>query len=131
MSPVAPEFLTVADALHVHRSQIDTFGGEHGVRDMGLLESAMAQPRATYGGAFLHPQPFGMAAAYLYHIVRNHPFLDGNKRTGAVLALVFLDWNGVTLRADNDGLAGITLRVAEGRAGKEEIAEFFQSIACD
>lgn len=98
---------------------------------MGLLESAMAQPRATYGSAFLHAQPFGMAAAYLYHIVRNHPFLDGNKRTGAVVALVSLDWNGVTLRADNDGLAGITLRVAEGRAGKEEIAEFFRSIACD
>lgn len=91
----------------------------------------MAQPRAIYGSAFLHPQPFGMAAAYLYHIVRNHPFLDGNKRTGAVVALVFLDWNGVTLRADNDGLAGITILVAEGRAGKEEIAEFFRSIACD
>ena len=70
-----------------------------------------------------------MAAAYLYHVVRNHPFLDGNKRTGAMLAMVFLDWNGVRLRPGNEGLVSITFGVAEGRAGKHEVAEFFRSIA--
>jgi len=128
---VKPEFLTVADALHIHRNQVDTFGGEHGARDMGLLESAMAQPRASYGGHLLHPDLFAMAAAYLYHIVRNHPFLDGNKRAGAMTAMVFLDWNGIALRADNDGLADITFRVAEGKATKLDVAEFFRSIAHD
>lgn len=124
-----PTFLTVADALHIHRNQVDTFGGEHGVRDLGLLESAMAQPHASCSGKFLHPSLFDMAAAYLYHVVRNHPFLDGNKRTGAMLAMVFLDWNGVRLRPGNEGLVSITFGVAEGRAGKHEVAEFFRSIA--
>ena len=124
-----PEFLTVADALHIHRNQIDTFGGEHGVRDMGLLESAMAQPQAAYGGSLLHPDLFEMAGAYLFHIVRNHPFLDGNKRTGAVVAMVFLTWNRVVLRTDNEGLVDVTIRVAEGRAGKAEAAHFFRTIA--
>lgn len=126
---MAPEFLSVADALYVHRNQIDTFGGEHGVRDMGLLESAMAQPQAAYDGSFLHPDLFEMAGAYLFHIVRNHPFLDGNKRTGAVVAMVFLTWNRVVLRTDNEGLVDVTMRVAEGRAGKAEAAGFFRTIA--
>ena len=69
-----------------------------------------------------------MAAAYLYHIVRNHPFLDGNKRTGAAAAILFLALNDIDLDADEDGLVKITLAVATGHAGKSEIAEFFRSI---
>ena len=65
------------------------------LRDAGILESAIEQPRATFGGQFLHAFPFEMAAAYLFHIVNNHPFVDGNKRTGTVAALVFLDWNNI------------------------------------
>jgi len=63
------------------------------LRDAGIFESAIEQPRATFGGQFLHAFPFEMAAAYLFHIVNNHLFVDGNKRTGTVAALVFLDWN--------------------------------------
>jgi death-on-curing protein len=123
-----PQFLTVADALHIHRNMIDLYGGEHGVRSMDLLESALAQPQACYGGDYLHSVPFGMAAAYHYHVVRNHPFLDGNKRSGVALAIVFLDWQGVSLRSDNEGVVDITIRVAEGRATKDDVAEFLQSI---
>ena len=126
-----PDFLTVEDALYIHRNQVETFGGEHGVRDLALLESALAQPRATFTGTYLHTGLFDMAAAYLYHVVQNHPFLDGNKRTGVVLALTFLDWNGVVVFPDNDGLVAITVRVASGDADKSQVSEFLRSITHD
>lgn len=68
-----------------------------------------------------------MAAAYLYHLVQNHPFLDGNKRTGAAAAIVFLAMNDVQIEADEDGLVDLTLSVARGQSGKPEIAEFFRT----
>ena len=71
-----------------------------------------------------------MASAYLYHIVQNHPFLDGNKRTGAAAAIIFLLMNGVEVEADEEGLVDLTLAVAEGRAGKRQIAEFFRRGTC-
>jgi death on curing protein len=70
-----------------------------------------------------------MAAAYLYHIVQNHPFVDGNKRTGAASAIIFLAINGVEIAADEEGLVELTLAVAEGIAGKQQIADFFRKIA--
>lgn len=121
-----PEFLDLDDVLRMHAVQIDRFGGDTGLRDMGLLQSAIAQPRVTFGGQFLHADLFEMAAAYLYHIVQNHPFVDGNKRTGAVAANVFLDINGSRTRATNDELVKLVLGVAQGHASKPEIAEFFR-----
>jgi len=67
-----------------------------------------------------------MAAAYLFHLVRNHPFVDGNKRTAVAAAIVFLDLNGISIEVDEDGLVEITLRAAEGRATKRELADFFR-----
>ena len=122
-------FLSTEDVLILHANQVDLYGGEHGVRELGLLDSAVAQPRASFGGNFLHAFPFEMAAAYLYHIVQNHPFFDGNKRTGAVAALVFLDFNGIEIDAPKGSLYDITMSVATGQAGKAEIAEFFRSHA--
>ena len=126
MTPL-PNFLTLADVLTIHANQVELYGGEPGVRDPGLLESAMAQPRALFDGAFLHSDLFAMAGAYLFHIVQNHPFLDGNKRTGAVAALVFLDLNGVTIKAPEGSLYDLTLSVATGQANKVVVAEFFRS----
>lgn len=122
------EFLGIEDVMHIHRNQIERYGGGLGVRDPGALESALAQPQATFSGKHLHADLFEMAAAYMYHIVQNHPFLDGNKRTGAVTALTFLDWNGINFRSDEEGLADITLRVASGRAGKQAVAAFFRTM---
>ena len=85
-----PLFLDLDHIMRLHRSLIDRYGGIEGVRDMGLLQSAIAMPQASYGGKFIHDDIFEMAAAYLYHITQNHPFLDGNKRTGAAAAIVFL-----------------------------------------
>lgn len=120
------DFLSVEDVLTLHADQVDLYGGEHGVRDLELLDSAVAQPQASFGGAFLHEFPSEMAAAYLYHIVQNHPFLDGNKRAGAVAALVFLDINGIELSAPQGSLYDLTISVATGTTGKKEIAEFFR-----
>ncbi|MEG4329587.1 Fic family protein, partial [Microcoleus sp. herbarium5] len=75
-----PKFLFLDEVLELHDDQISSFGGTPGVRDEGLLESALAQPQATFGGQFLHSTISEQAAAYLYHIAMNHPFIDGNKR---------------------------------------------------
>lgn len=121
-----PDFLDLAEVLYIHADQIDRYGGDPSLRDAGLLESALAMPRATFGGEFLHRDLFEMAAAYLFHIVQNHPFVDGNKRTGTASALVFLDMNGISMDANEDALVALVLDVAQGRADKARIAEFFR-----
>jgi len=121
------DFLTVDDVLYLHANQVKLYGGDSGVRDMGLLESAVAQPRASFDGEFLHENIFPMVAAYLFHLVRNHAFIDGNKRVGAVAALVFLDLNGVEIVAPKGSLYDLTVAVASGQAGKAEVAEFLRS----
>ena len=90
--------------MEIHRDQIDRYGGSPGIRDIKLLESAVATPAAGFGEDYLHTNIYEMAAAYLFHIIRNHPFTDGNKRTGAVAAIVFLMMNGIELHAGEDGL---------------------------
>lgn len=126
---MTPDFLTIEDVLAAHADQIDRYGGGHGVRDLGLLDSAVAQPRSQFGGAYLHEDLFSMAAAYLFHITQNHPFVDGNKRAAAVAALMFLDLNGVTIAAPTGALYDITIAVASGKADKAAAAEFFRSHA--
>lgn len=113
----------------MHHSLIENYGGIEGLREPGLLDSALAMPPATFNGEFLHADLVAMAAAYLYHIVRNHPFLDGNKRTGAAAAIIFLTLNDWEVEADEDGLVELTLAVAQGAADKQAIAAFFQSRA--
>lgn len=120
------EFLTVEDALLIHRDQVDRYGGDDGLRDIGLLESAVAAPRAMFAGRLLHENLFQIAAAYLFHIVRNHPFVDGNKRTGAAAALVFLDLNGVEIEVGDDDLVECVLAVAQGEREKAAVAEFLR-----
>ena len=93
---------------------------------MGLLESALAMPRSGFGGQYFHTDLHEMAAAYLFHLVKNHPFVDGNKRVGAGVAFVFLDLNGVELTATNDQLANAVLAVAEGKLQKCGVAEFLR-----
>jgi death on curing protein len=122
----AAKFLTLKQVLTIHSDLIDAFGGIHGVRDQGLLESALAMPEATYGGDDLHPTIFDKAAAYLFHLVKNHPFLDGNKRVAAAVALTFLRANGHELTMSEDELYEFVIAVVEGNHGKEQIAKRFQ-----
>jgi death-on-curing protein len=120
-------FLTLDDIIESHQNQIDTYGGSHGIRDIGLLESAIAQPEASFGGQYLHADIFEMAAAYLYHLVMNHPFVDGNKRVGLEAALIFLEINNENLKASDQELVDLVLKTTAGQVGKLEIAEFFRS----
>ncbi len=120
-------FLTLDDILESHLNQIDTYGGAHGIRDIGLLESAIAQLEASFGGQYLHADIFEMAAAYLYHLVMNHPFVDGNKRVGLEAALIFLEINDESLIANDDELVDPVLKTTAGQIGKRQIAEFFRS----
>ena len=126
---VTPLFLDLDQVIRLHGELIARYGGIDGTRDIGLLHSAIAMPQASYGGGYLHADIYEMAAAYLYHIVQNHAFQDGNKRTGAAAAIVFLAINDIGIEADEDGLADLTLAVAQGQAGKREIADFFHARA--
>jgi death-on-curing protein len=123
------QFLAVATVLRIHELSLARFGGAAGIRDRDLLESALAQPRATFGGPFLHEDLFAMAAAYLFHLVKNHPFVDGNKRTGLGVALAFLDVHGVSLEEPTPLLYDTTIAVAEGRPGKRDVADLFRQLA--
>lgn len=123
------EFLTLDDVLETHREQLHVYGGSEGIRDLGLLESAIAQPSAEFGGVRLHKDLCEMAAAYLFHLVQNHPFIDGNKRVGLEAALLFLEINGCSIRVEDDELIDLVLKTAQGQSAKRAIAEFFRQHA--
>jgi len=123
---VTPLFLTLDEVLEIHREMIERYGGSAGIRDAGLLESAVAMPQAGFGDTYLHSNLFEMAAAYLFHLVQNHPFVDGNKRVGAMAAFVFLRINGWILTASESEFERMVRQVAEGEMKKEKIASFLQ-----
>lgn len=121
-----PLFLSLDEVLALHEVQVQLFGGSSGLRDMGLLQSAMGNAEATFGGHYLHETLVEMAAAYLYGICRNHPFVDGNKRTAVATALTFLDMNGLEIDAAEPEFYDLVIGVAEGRVSKAAIAVFFE-----
>jgi death on curing protein len=121
-----PEFLTLDEILAIHRDQISRYGGVEGVHDWGMLQSAIAMPAASFGGQSLHTDLYEMAAAYLFHLVQNHPFVDGNKRVGVAAALVFLKLNGITIHVTTADLVKTVLGVAQGKIGKAAAADFFR-----
>ncbi|HUT53869.1 MAG TPA: type II toxin-antitoxin system death-on-curing family toxin [bacterium] len=127
--PPVPTFLDLDEVLDIHRDQIERYGGSDGVRDLGLLESALAMPQAGFGDQFFHADIYEMAAAYLFHIVKNHPFVDGNKRAGAVAAYVFLKLNGYSLTASGAAFEKMVRQAAQGKADKTGAAEFFRKHA--
>jgi len=124
---VKAAFVSLDEVLALHADQISRYGGEAGVRDLALLTSALAVPQARFGGQWLHPTLHEMAAAYLFHLIRNHPFIDGNKRAGLVCAIAFLGLNGLELIADPDDLVELVLGVAEGRTDKAQVAVFLKA----
>ena len=122
-----PNFVSKSMVLSTHARQIERFGGTPGGRDEGLLESALAQPQATFGGIFLHPTISEQVAAYLYHIAMNHPFIDGNKRTAFAVMDTFLRLNGCALNLTDDRAYDLVMRVARGTMTKEELSTEFES----
>ncbi|MDB5810810.1 MAG: Death-on-curing family protein [Betaproteobacteria bacterium] len=111
--------LTVDIVKEIHAAVLAQFGGSDGIRDEGLLHSAVAAPQATFGGE----SPFGdlaeVAAAYLFYICRNHPFIDGNKRAAMTAAIVFLRLNGIEPAADSDKWETLLLDVASSRLDRD------------
>lgn len=124
-----PTFLDTAAVEVIHLDQVDRYGGSKGLRDRAALESAVVQPRAGFGGAYLHGDLFAMAAAYWFHISQNHPFLDGNKRAAYATAMTFLFLNGFIVEADDEAKYALAMRIAQGEAPKAEIAEFLKAHA--
>ena len=122
-------FLDVEDVTTIHQNQVRLFGGDAGILSMALLESAVGMPQQAAFGDYLHAYPFEMAAAYLFHLARNHAFADGNKRVGTDAAVVFLKINGITVDADPDELAELTLAVVTGNLDKGAVAAFLQERA--
>ena len=124
-----PSFLTLAEVLEIQRVQTERYGGNLMLRDRGLLESALAVPESSFGGKFLHPSLFAMAAAYAYHIAENQPFMDGNKRTGLATALVFLAINRVEIKDPKGRLYKAMMDVAVRKLSKDGLAELFGELA--
>jgi death-on-curing protein len=118
--------LTVEEVLVIHQRLIQRTGGSGGLRDLGLLESAVARPHASFAGEDLYPDLWSKAAALMHSLIKNHPFVDGNKRTAITAAGIFLALNGHALRARNEELAAFTERAATGAAGLAEIATWLQ-----
>src|SRR5690348_814641 len=123
-----PVFLTVADVIQLHDDALEADGGAEGLRDAGLLESAVHAPQASFGGRYLVGDLFDMAAAYLVHIAKNHAFVDANKRTALLSALVFLALNGHEIDRDDQRLDDAVLAVATGAMSREEAARLLREI---
>lgn len=120
------KFLDKKTILAFHEDQIETYGGSFGIRDEGLLDSALAQPQASFEGKYVHENIFEMAAAYGFHICQNHPFYDGNKRTALIAMYTFLYVNGYRLKADKKSLFAIVIDLASGKVEKKELATYLK-----
>lgn len=117
-------FLGLDEVIGLHAELIERYGGSPGIRDLGLLEAAVAAPEASFGGDLLHATLPEMAAAYLFHLAQNHPFVDGNKRVGAATMIMFVYMNEHELDCDEDELVELTMAVASGKVTKSQAAVF-------
>lgn len=128
MSGSSVRFLTLAEIAAIHNNQIDLYGGSGGIRDIALLSSATAMPESSFDGKYLHDDLFEMAAAYAFHICRDHPFIDGNKRTALAAALVFLDFNGIDIEDKKGSLYDAVMNTASGKMDKKRLAAVFRKL---
>ncbi len=119
-------YLTAEQVLFLHAQLVSETGGSHGVRDLSMLLSALGRPQASFDGLDLYPDIFAKAAALMDSLIRNHPFVDGNKRTGIASAGIFLLKNGTKLIATNPALEEFTLEVARSEHSQPEIAAWLQ-----
>ena len=121
-------FLTLAEVIEIHSNQMRLYGGLPGIRDINLLSSAIAMPHASFHGEYLHNDIYEMAAAYAFHIGKNHPFVDGNKRTALVSALVFLELNGISISDSQGKLYDAMLDLSTGKLNKSEFASILRKL---
>lgn len=120
------KFFSVEQVIEIHDAFLEDHGGLPGIRDKGLLISAVEMPRASMFGEYLHKTIYDKAGAYLYHIVQNHPFNDGNKRTGALTTILFLEENGIKIAFSDKDYEEFVVNVAQGKKDKIEISYFLK-----
>jgi len=120
------EYLTIEQVIELHDEMLKRYGGLPGIRDKNLLCSAMDAPKTAIFGQEMYPSVYEKAAAYLYHLVCNHPFNDANKRTGFAVTLVFLEVNNAKQAFQKEDLENLVVEVAKGKETKERIAKFLQ-----
>jgi len=121
-------YLSLEQIIELHDALVEKFGGLLGIRERGLLESAVAAPMMAVFGEELHKTIYNKAAAYLFYIAKNHAFLDGNKRTASAAALAFLRANGKSIQYDVDEFLEFVVSVAEGQADLDAISNYFRKI---
>jgi death-on-curing protein len=124
-----PDFLSVDEVLDLHRNQIEQYGGDVGIRDVGLIEAAVAMPRQSFGGEYLHRDIFEMAAAYAFHLAESQAFVDGNKRTGLAAAYAFLALNGYRLLERDDRLYLSMIAIGTRQLDKAGLATVLRECA--
>ncbi len=120
------KFLTEEQVLFIHSRIIDETGGAHGIRDLALLQSAVARPKSTFSGKELYQDIFHKAAALMESLIKNHPFLDGNKRTAITSASVYLLRNGYSIETTQNKIERFTLNMAIGKTSLIDAAEWFK-----
>lgn len=124
-------YVTLNEVLELHHRLVQRYGGSAGIRDLGALESALAQPRLTFDGEELYPSIGEKASALGFSIIKNHPFVDGNKRTGHAAMEIFLVLNGFEIHAPVDEQQLVVLQVASGEMGREVFADWLSSHILD
>ncbi|MDT5120645.1 MAG: death on curing protein [Acidobacteriota bacterium] len=120
-------YLTLKEVLDLHRRVIEQSGGLSGIRDLGMLESALAQPLMTFGGEELYPTIVEKASALGFSLIKNHPFIDGNKRIGHAAMETFLVLNSYEISASVDEQEQVILKVASGESGRDEFTEWLRA----
>lgn len=119
-------YLSFDEIIQLHKKEIDIFGGSHGIRDRNLLYSAIGQADLFLFGEPFYKDAYIIAAVYAYHIIKNHPFVDGNKRTGILVSLIFLQMNNVNLVATKDEIYNLAIDIAASRINKDDVIQFFK-----
>jgi death-on-curing protein len=120
-------YLDITQVLAIHYEVTEQVGGAEGVRDLRLLDSAIARPQASYGGDDLYPDIFSKAAALVHSLISNHPFIDGNKRTGYMAMRLFLNLNGYDLKASLDERYNLLIKIAEKMKDEESITRWLKA----
>lgn len=123
----SPKFISQVAVLKIHKDLIEKIGGSMGLRDEGLLDSALAQPKQAFNGCFLHSTIYEQAAAYLFHLVKNHAFVDGNKRVALATTIAFLEVNGYKLTLSKSEVEELVLAVANNKKNRDDVTDIFQT----
>ena len=124
---MATRFIPNRIVSTIHSDLLQRYGGRPGLRDPGLLDSALAQPKMTVGGKFVHKTLFDKAAAYGFHVCKNHPFVDGNKRVAFVLMDIFLQKNGWEVTSNEEDAYSMMISLASGGLSKDRLSKWLKA----